>query len=91
MKLIDKKISIYVDEYDMRLITHAYKEHQNDVKINDLVVIPVFHTIGRVSNILLDDTCCIDCVDDCKLSGVPKKFVRVIGYCEYLAEKLEGK
>lgn len=85
MKLISsKKSNIYVDEYDCKYICKPYEIKPEKTQVNDIVVVPALHMIGRITNVLLDNTYNVSCNGGFKASHIPENMIRVIGYAEYV-------
>lgn len=83
MKMLNIKKNICIDEYGCEYTCKPYDKKNDKPQINDIVVVPALHSIGRITNVLLDNTYNISCNGGFKASFIPENMIRVIGYADY--------
>lgn len=85
------KVVVHTDNFGREYTLKAYDKPKENIELNDIVVVPMLHLMGKVECIQIDGTLDIYSINasgltDCcyKASNIPPNFCRVVGYAKFL-------
>lgn len=85
------KLVVHTDSFGREYTLKAYDTTKDKIELNDIVVVPMLHLMGKVECIQPDGTLDIYSVSasgasDCcyKASNIPTSCCRLVGYAKFL-------